>query len=123
MERKADEMAASSTEQQMQDLDAAERNVFRILELAGATVAELQGVPACDMDKIGQLAEAYSTTVRDLRANLLAHADLMDSSQPAASEAKSDPYADIRHSLNELQQTTIDDASASAQSSSTSSSS
>jgi hypothetical protein len=110
--------SSSSTEKQMQDLDAAERNVFRILELAGATVTELQGIPACDMDKIGKLAEAYTTTVKDLRANLLSNAELMNSDQPAVGETKRDPYAGILSSLNELERSTKDRADTSAQASS-----
>lgn len=64
-------------EEILQELDAAEAGIKRVMEIARDTMQELQQLPDCDYDRVQGLSQEYLETLKEVKDTLMEHSSTL----------------------------------------------
>ena len=73
----------------LNELNKAEEDIIRLMEVAQDTVNELERIPLCDYDKIDDLSKEYLSSLQSIRSKVMNHTHLIRSNNPTASSSSS----------------------------------
>ena len=61
------------------ELNQAEDEILRLMEVAEETIHELERIPTCDYDKISNLSKEYLNNLQSIRSKIMNHTHLVNS--------------------------------------------
>jgi light-regulated signal transduction histidine kinase (bacteriophytochrome) len=99
-------ITATTFHEIMKDLETAEDNLVRILEIASETCEILQDAPLCDHDRIGQLATEYNENLQKTFKLVHNHVDIL-SMEPKLSET--DNFTQELQRIDEMGKQLVED--------------
>jgi hypothetical protein len=63
----------------LNELNQAEEDVLRLMEVAEETIHELERIPTCDYNKIDNLSKEYLNNLQSIRSKIMNHSHLVNS--------------------------------------------
>jgi hypothetical protein len=95
-----DNKANETLNNALNELNQAEEDIIRLMEVASETVNELERIPLCDYDKIDDLSKEYLSSLQSIRSKVINHTHLIRSSNPITSSSSSTSSSSISYSIN-----------------------
>ena len=73
----------------LNELNQAEEDVLRLMEVAEETIHELERIPTCDYNKIDNLSKEYLNNLQSIRSKIMNHSHLVNSNSLLSSSSSS----------------------------------
>ena len=99
---------SSEARERLQELDAAEAKVQRILSATSETLSELGKLPLCDHNRINALADEYLDHVLSVKASVLRSISYIEGSGESSSSSSSGALEKEVASLQDLLKDVLD---------------
>jgi len=84
----------------LNELNQAEEDVLRLMEVAEETIHELERIPTCDYNKIDNLSKEYLNNLQSIRSKIMNHSHLVNSNTLLSTSSSSSSSNQISSSTS-----------------------
>ena len=82
------------------ELNQAEDEILRLMEVAEETIHELERIPTCDYNKIDNLSKEYLNNLQSIRSKIMNHSHLVNSNTLLSTSSSSSSSNQISSSTS-----------------------